>query len=87
MPPSPTGVENSNGWILSVMFLREIFFCRASSSVRPSVFHQCLVFFIADIISDGMENYRRLVSQQTDSVGETVGNNFTDGCDALHRKN
>ena len=92
MPPSPTDgpsvitVENADGWILSVMFSREKFFCCVSPSVRPSVFHRWLIF-ISDKSSDGMGNYRRLVSRQTDFVGETIGNNVTDGFHALHRRN
>jgi hypothetical protein len=51
MPPSPTDipsvitVENTDKIILSVMFSVENFFCRASQSVRPSVFRWWLVFF------------------------------------------
>jgi hypothetical protein len=44
-------------------------------------------FFISDRLSDGTGNYRRLAYRQTKSVGDTVGNNFTDGCHALHRWN
>jgi hypothetical protein len=51
-------------------------------SVRPSVGG----FFICDRISDGKGNYRRLVYRRTTAVGETVGNNFTDGVHALHLK-
>jgi hypothetical protein len=49
-------------------------------SVRPSVGG----FFICDRISDGKGNYRRLVYRRTTAVGETVGNNFTNGVHALH---
>jgi len=61
--------------------------CRASLSIRLSVFRWWLFFFIFDIISDGMRNYRWLVYRRTDFVGETVGDNFTDGCHGLHRWN
>jgi hypothetical protein len=50
MPPSPTDnpsvitIENANGCIPSVMFSRELFFCRASSSIRPLMFRRWLVF-------------------------------------------
>jgi hypothetical protein len=89
MPPSPMDypsvitVENADGLILSVILPQELFFYRALPSVRPSVFD----FFICNRISDGMENYRRLVSQWIDSVSETVNNNVTDRCHALHRQN
>jgi len=60
MPQSPTSVssvitvENTDEIIPSLKFSREIFFCRASPSVRPSV----VGFFIFDKISDGTGNYQ-----------------------------
>ena len=52
--PSVIIVENSDRCGPSVIFSWEIFFCRASPSVRPSV----VGFFISDRISDGKRNYR-----------------------------
>jgi len=89
MPPLPTDissvstVENADERIPSVIFSQEIFFWRASPSVRPSV----VGFFIFDRISDGIGNYRRSVFGRTDSIGEAVGKNVTDGFRALHRRN
>jgi len=51
--PSVITVEIAEGFILSVMFPRETFFlARAYLSVRPSVFHRWVFFFICDRISD-----------------------------------
>ena len=70
-----SSVENADERIPSVMFSQEIFFCRTSPSVRPSV----VGFFISDRISNRMGNYRRSVFGRTDSIGEVVGKNVTDG--------
>ena len=90
MSPSPINnpsviiIENTDGCILLEIFSRDYFFYRASPSIILSVFRRWLVFFISDRISDRIGNYRRLGSRRTDSVGETVGNNFIDRCYALH---
>ena len=77
--PSVLTVENSYRCSLSVMFSRD-----KKNLPRVSVCKTVGVpsvggFFICDRISDGKGNYRQLVYRRTKAVGETVGNNFTDG--------
>jgi len=55
------------------------FFACVYPSVRPSVFCRCVFFFICDRIRDGNGFYRQLLYWRTCSVGEAVGNYFTDG--------
>jgi hypothetical protein len=64
MPPSPTDypsmitVENTNNFIPSVIFPREIYFFLSRVAVCKTVgVPSVVVFFIADKISDEKRNY------------------------------
>jgi hypothetical protein len=89
MPQSPTDipsvitVENTNGIIPSIKFSREFFLARFAVCNTVGVWF----FLITDRIGDGMKNYRRSVFRRTYSIGEAVGNIFTDGLLASHRRN